>query len=66
MGIAQSVHSTALARDITLVAQPVMLSDTPSAIRTPPPELGEQSDEILGEAGFSAVEIDGFRRNGTI
>jgi formyl-CoA transferase len=66
LGIAQSIHSPALAREITLVAQPVLLSDTPSEIRMPPPELGEQSDEILDEAGFTAAEIDGFRRNGTI
>lgn len=66
LGIAQSIHSPALERDITLVAQPVLLSDTPSAIRTPPPELGEHSDEILDEIGFSPAEIAGFRRNGTI
>ncbi len=66
LGIAQAVHSPALARDITLVAQPVMLSDTPSAIRVPPPEQGEQSDEILGEIGFSPADVAAFRANGTI
>ncbi|MBR3189387.1 CoA transferase [Bosea sp. (in: a-proteobacteria)] len=66
VGIAQSIHSPALARDITLVGQPVQLSDTPSSIRVPPPEQGEQSDEILGEVGFSPAEIAAFHANGTI
>lgn len=66
VGIAQSIHSPALARDITLVGQPVQLSDTPSSIRVPPPEQGEQSDEILGEIGFSPADIAALRANGTI
>jgi formyl-CoA transferase len=66
LGIAQSIHSPALKRDITLVSQPVVLSETPSAICVPPPELGEQSDEILAEIGFAPDEIAAFRRNGTI
>lgn len=66
LGIAQTVHSPALGRDLTLVGQPVVLSDTPSGIRVPPPEPGEQSDEILNEIGFSTDEIAEFRRHGTI
>jgi crotonobetainyl-CoA:carnitine CoA-transferase CaiB-like acyl-CoA transferase len=33
-------------------------SATPARIRRPAPLLGEQSREILEEAGFSASEID--------
>jgi formyl-CoA transferase len=66
LGIAQSVHSAALDRDITLVGQPVTLSATPSSIRLAPPEPGEHTDEILGEFGYSTEDIDQFRRNGTI
>ncbi len=37
---------------------PVKLSDTPGAIRRPAPLLGQHSEEILRESGFSASEIE--------
>lgn len=45
---------------------PFVLSATPGSIRTAPPLLGEQSDEILAELGFSADEIARLRAAGTI
>ena len=44
-------------RHIQLVGQPVVLSRTPSKMAARPPELGEQTDEVLAEFGFSAEEI---------
>jgi formyl-CoA transferase len=38
------------------------LSATPGAIRTPAPKLGEHSDEVLREIGFSAAEVAQFRK----
>jgi crotonobetainyl-CoA:carnitine CoA-transferase CaiB-like acyl-CoA transferase len=66
LGMAQPVHSDALGRDLTLVGQPVALSETPSSIRLPSPEQGEHTEEILREAGYSDTEIAAFRENGTI
>jgi crotonobetainyl-CoA:carnitine CoA-transferase CaiB-like acyl-CoA transferase len=50
----------------TQVGLPFELSVTPASIRTPPPLLGEQSDEILTEAGYAADEIAAFRTAGVI
>jgi crotonobetainyl-CoA:carnitine CoA-transferase CaiB-like acyl-CoA transferase len=45
---------------------PVKLSETPCAIRTPPPRLGEHTDEILGTAGYRPAEIEAMRSEGAI
>jgi formyl-CoA transferase len=38
------------------------LSATPGAIRTPAPKLGEHTDEVLRAIGFSAAEVEQFRK----
>jgi len=48
------------------VGIPFELSRTPAAIRTPPPLLGEHSDEILAELGYDAAAIDSLRAGGVI
>jgi len=50
-----------------LTGAPVKLSDTPAEIRTPPPLLGEHTDEVLTEVlGFSASEIEALRAGGVV
>ena len=51
---------------IPQVAFPVKLSATPARITSPPPGLGEHSEEILKGVGYSAEEIAAFRREGVI
>jgi crotonobetainyl-CoA:carnitine CoA-transferase CaiB-like acyl-CoA transferase len=65
LGIAQDVPN-AENRKIRLVGQPVTLSRTPSRMAARPPEVGEQTDEILGEFGFSAGEISALRKEKVI
>ena len=46
---------------------PVKLSDTPGAVRTPPPTLGQHTDAVLQhDLGFSADAIDALRRQQVI
>ena len=51
---------------IRQVAPPFSLSRTPTIPRTPPPLLGEQTDEILAELGFNRAETRALRRAGIV
>jgi formyl-CoA transferase len=46
---------------VQYVAQPFTLSRTPSRIASHPPAIGEHSDAILAEAGYTPAEIADFR-----
>ncbi len=61
LGIAQDVPNDQN-RKITLVGQPFTLSRTPSHMAARPPEVGEQTEELLVEFGFDAEEIAELRR----
>ncbi len=45
---------------------PIKLSATPCTIRSPPPLLGEHTDEILAAAGYDAAQIAALREGGAI
>jgi crotonobetainyl-CoA:carnitine CoA-transferase CaiB-like acyl-CoA transferase len=62
LAIAQDVPN-AENRHIRLVGQPFKLSRTPSKMVAPPPEFGEQTEEVLAEFGFSAGEIAELKRS---
>jgi crotonobetainyl-CoA:carnitine CoA-transferase CaiB-like acyl-CoA transferase len=48
------------------IGVPFTLSATPATIRTPPPALGEQADEVLGELGYSTGQIASLRADGVV
>jgi crotonobetainyl-CoA:carnitine CoA-transferase CaiB-like acyl-CoA transferase len=49
-----------------VAATPVKLHGTPGTVRKRPPVLGEHSDEILGELGYSKDEIESLKRSGAL
>jgi formyl-CoA transferase len=55
LGIAQPVAGT------RVVGQGVKLSRTPSVPASPTPEIGQHTDEVLAEFGFTAAEIAAAR-----
>jgi formyl-CoA transferase len=65
LAIAKSVVNTD-GKTIHVVGQPFSLSRTPSHIDVAPPKLGEHTDEVLGEFGFSAQEIAALRQANAI
>ncbi len=48
------------------VGIPVKFSETPGAIRRPPPRLGEHTDEVLTEFGYTADELAGLKERGIV
>jgi len=52
--------------DVRTVASPYRLSQTPPNYRRPPPCVGEHTDEILDEMGYSSMERDALRAAGVV
>jgi crotonobetainyl-CoA:carnitine CoA-transferase CaiB-like acyl-CoA transferase len=48
------------------VAPPVRFSGTPAEPPARPPALGEHTDEVLGEAGFTRADVERMRRQGVL
>jgi crotonobetainyl-CoA:carnitine CoA-transferase CaiB-like acyl-CoA transferase len=51
---------------LTLPGPPYKLSETPASVRTAPPMLGQHTEEILAELGYSPTDIGHLRRTGTV
>jgi crotonobetainyl-CoA:carnitine CoA-transferase CaiB-like acyl-CoA transferase len=51
---------------IKQIGVPIKFSETPGAVRTPAPEMGEHTDDILMGLGYDQAQIDRLRKEGVI
>ena len=64
--MSERCESPALGKPVELLRQPVRLSRSSSRLTTAPPEIGEHTDEVLSEFGYSAEAIAELRETGVI
>jgi crotonobetainyl-CoA:carnitine CoA-transferase CaiB-like acyl-CoA transferase len=51
-----------IVKNLKMAGFPVKLSETPASVRRYPPLLGEHTEEILGELGWSSERIEEFKK----
>jgi crotonobetainyl-CoA:carnitine CoA-transferase CaiB-like acyl-CoA transferase len=51
---------------LRMAGSPIKLSRYTATVRRPPPTLGEHTDEVLRELGYSASDIAAMRDDGTV
>src|SRR5881296_4684615 len=65
-GLLVDTEYPGVARRVPLAPTPVDLSETPGRFRHRAPTLGEHTNAILGEIGYSMAEIDALRKKGVV
>jgi len=65
LGLAQPVSHPKLG-ELRVQAPGVNLARTPGTIRTSAPELGEHTDEVLAELGYSPDDVEALRRDAVV
>lgn len=64
-GMIQEVEHPAIGK-LRMIGNPVTLSETPSAVRKAPPLLGEDTDAVLTELGYTEADIAAFKDKGIV
>jgi formyl-CoA transferase len=65
LGIAQDVPKQD-GGALAMVGQPFTMSRTPSRMAAPPPAMGEHTDEVMAEFGFTPAEVAEYRKTKVI
>lgn len=65
-GLLQKMEFPGLSKPAPIVPSPVKLSASPGEIKHRAPTVGEDTDKILGEIGYSAAEIVSLREKGAV
>jgi crotonobetainyl-CoA:carnitine CoA-transferase CaiB-like acyl-CoA transferase len=65
-GMVVEVDQPGAEKQVRLVANPVKLSETPAVDNRPGPALGENTDEVLEAAGYSAEQIEELKESGAV
>jgi formyl-CoA transferase/CoA:oxalate CoA-transferase len=48
------------------LGNPLKLSATPPTLRTPPPDFGAHTDEVLAAVGYAPADVAAFRSRGIV
>ncbi|HVT70707.1 MAG TPA: CaiB/BaiF CoA-transferase family protein [Trebonia sp.] len=65
LGMTQEVRHPVLGR-LSLVRNAVQMTHAPGTVRTPSPDPGDHTDEVLAGLGYSQPEIDRLRREAVV
>jgi crotonobetainyl-CoA:carnitine CoA-transferase CaiB-like acyl-CoA transferase len=63
LAMTEPVQHTALGR-LDILRNAVRMTDAPATVRTPSPDVGDHSAEVLAELGYPQAEIDRLREQG--
>ena len=66
LGFLERVDYPTATKGVPISQFPVTMTESPGVIRHRAPELGEHTDEVLAELGYSSSEIQDFRSDRVI
>lgn len=65
LGLAQPMNSQERGPSEVL-GQPILMSRSKASVKRPPPTLGQHTDEVLAEIGYSATDVAQMKKDGAV